>query len=465
MANKNNWQSFENSSKSELEEIKLKTEIINLRKEIDKSWFSKNLAILIPSFIGFATILSAYLTGFFDVESKLLEIKKENLKKEIYNFEEKKDSLNIENLKLRDNNYFLINKEKSLNIERNKLINDVFEKNNHLAFLNKNLNQLNKKVKKSYEDLSKAGFNLVWDKFKINHDFQIYAYPLFEAIKQSKSELRSGYIKTIQNSIDSTKDLNFKAQLQLIMYSISENRKWVNQLFETGDLVCKNIKANKYSNYKFYYQVLFNYGLDRAFMPFEKLNSIEDKIILEKKLISYIKEIQAHSSDVSSIMDIISATLQNEYYNEGNLNALISELIKPEILCLILSESSKMTYYDEESLRSSNKILIEYIAPVAAVCHLTQLLSDSNFNDMVDQDGAFITDLNRRVRLLIQKNSGAFSQAPVSPSQSNWIDWKNQNQNILNYYKNISINCDEDRIKQLRGNGSFTGNSKPQNKM
>jgi hypothetical protein len=107
---------------SDLEEEKIRLEINNLRKPFFKkiSFWSSISPILVGAF----AILWAFLSGWFDNQNDLLEIKKENLKYDISVFEKDKDSLQFQMEKLNfqiDSLNIVYNK---INLQYNKLFND-----------------------------------------------------------------------------------------------------------------------------------------------------------------------------------------------------------------------------------------------------------------------------------------------------------------------------------------------------
>jgi chromosome segregation ATPase len=110
--------------KIELEIEKLRTEIKNSKRTIfsQPSFYSAISTIIVSVIAIFYTIE----TGFFEKESKILELKKENLIYEINTFENRRDSLLNYVAILRDEKVFLISSNDELQLKIHKL-NDFSE--------------------------------------------------------------------------------------------------------------------------------------------------------------------------------------------------------------------------------------------------------------------------------------------------------------------------------------------------
>lgn len=110
----------ENDLRKNLEIEKLKIDIKNSKKSIfSQPGFYSALSTMIVSAIAMYYTIQ---TGFFERESKILELKKENLRYEINNFEEQRDSLLLfvktlqeEKNKLTSQKDYLIKENRNLN--------------------------------------------------------------------------------------------------------------------------------------------------------------------------------------------------------------------------------------------------------------------------------------------------------------------------------------------------------------
>jgi len=176
---------MEDYSKEQLEFEKLKLEIENERKPFYKklSFYS----YLSPVAVSIAAIIFSISTGFFENESKLLDLRKENLKNEISLFVMQKDSLlsAVDLLKAeRDSIYYDNNNLKEQNKELKLLSNELT--------LNQNeLNQYIKNIEDSVYNKQKE-FNDLFDKYdKLNNDKTLLATKMKELEKAILPQLKS----------------------------------------------------------------------------------------------------------------------------------------------------------------------------------------------------------------------------------------------------------------------------------
>lgn len=164
-----------NLSKTDLEELKLKTEIIKLRSEIqekNKPWAIRNLAILIPSLIGFGTILTGIFTGYFNVEAKRLEIQKHDLVQDVQAFTEKKDSLNKKNIELEQSQAILAKQTQRLKSDSSKLIDTILSLAKRTNILDKIKDTLNVQISK----INTEKKNLLSEKEKLSKEVKQAAF-------------------------------------------------------------------------------------------------------------------------------------------------------------------------------------------------------------------------------------------------------------------------------------------------
>lgn len=459
---KKKWESLDGLSKTELEELKLKTEITKLRSEMDekhKSWFNKNLGILIPSIIGLLTLLTGYFTGFFNVEAKRLEIKKDLLVIDIDNFTAKKDSLNKKNIELAQ---VLKNTNSKLELtekEKEKILKEkegfIADRLKEKARFEMEKNSLALKEKELHNDLKKAGFNVQWNNFKADPNYIMIGNSLRDTIDQS-IVFREDYIKTIIKTIDTTKNLSLKGASQFMLYTLTNDVSWKKKFFETGDKICEKIASSSAKPYWNYWSVYgsFNYGFSYHTSKKESkfiLITQQDKIEAIQKLINSIKKIPSHSSEVSSILTSLSYISNSSYYTDDQIST--SEFTKPENFCFLIETIQKLPFANENGFRNEGgRYLLERIAPISYVCYVAGLLSNPEYRNSAGD--FYISELVGKTQLIIEKNRDVFSSGPTSTSQGSWESWAQQNQTIISLFKNLPNSCNAESIKKLIGIGT-----------
>ncbi|MCW8962116.1 MAG: hypothetical protein OQK29_11170 [Ignavibacteriaceae bacterium] len=208
---------MEEYSKEQLEIEKLKLEIENGKKPFYKklSFYS----YLSPVAVSIAAIIFSIWSGFFENESKLLDLRKENLKHEINLFVLQKDSLltTVTILKKeRDSIYYENNKLKTQNGKLESLSNE----------LTVNQNVLNKLVQKITDSIAvkKTEYDTLFHKYaKLNGDKLLLATKMKELEKAIDPLLKSNEeTKTIFTDILQILDENlggFKSSSMLLLFS------------------------------------------------------------------------------------------------------------------------------------------------------------------------------------------------------------------------------------------------------
>jgi len=482
MSNKKRvWEPLENQSKAELEELKLKTEILKLRDEIaekHKPWAVKNIAILVPSLIGFLTLLTGYLTGFFNVEAKRLEIQKSLLVRDITDFTAKKDSLNISNIKLAEKNKTLtaleadmkeerdrLTKEtaelkthfdsintrlKNIEVEKTKLGSDVVSLNKEKERLLKDKGELTKKATVLNENLDKAPFTILWDRFRTDPDYLMIGRALRDTIDKS-TIFKAQYLKTLQAAVDTTTDLALKGLVEYMLYTLSNDTKWKTAFLKTGNSICDNLTTHNppYRSYFRYWYVYgeFAYGFSYnspegyAFTRY----SADEKIEILQKLISFIKKIPNHSIEILNIFYALRS-LTTDY---GDNTRLIAELTSQGTFCFLVTIGKSIPPFDNNGIFYYGMDYLENVAPVANACNISNILSNPDISGKISD--YYKKDMSSRAQFIIEKNSDVFTPAPASTSQTAWAKWQQDNKSMIDLFNDIPNHCDAEIIKKMIG--------------
>ena len=174
---------MEEKSKEQLEIEKLKIQIENEKKPLYKKFsFYSSLA---PIAVAIIAVVFSISTGFFESESRLLDLRKENLKYEISLFINQKDSLltSISNLTAEKDSIFSAHEK-------------LREQNNRLEILSKELivNQieLDKTIKNTNDSIytKQKEYNDLFDKYgKLNNDKTLLATKMKELGRAIRPQL------------------------------------------------------------------------------------------------------------------------------------------------------------------------------------------------------------------------------------------------------------------------------------
>lgn len=243
--------------KSALEQLKLKTEIIKIRLEVQEKkqpWILKNLGILIPLVLGIATLCTGYLSGFFNVQSIKLENQKHDLVAQVDSFTQKKDSLNRMNKALLKRQAELEKSNEKMEAETSQLSESLISLNNRndsisrqngklrvqTTILFNERNGLKVNIDKLKSDIGHAAFNEYFSNICQKPDIG-YEYDHLLAILNKNGESDSYYHETIKKTIDYTTNMLLKAVLLRLIYTNTNEEIWRQRLFAVGDQYCDSL--------------------------------------------------------------------------------------------------------------------------------------------------------------------------------------------------------------------------------
>ncbi len=143
-----------------LQKEKLQLEIA----ELNKKWYQKPdlLKVLLPTILAIFSLIYAITSGFFSSKSELLELKRQQLKFEITQFQKEREELLLSNKELENKKLNLIDSLKSqskklgyyvltLNSERDKKV----KLNSELVVLKNTRNNFNRDIQILEEDYNK----------------------------------------------------------------------------------------------------------------------------------------------------------------------------------------------------------------------------------------------------------------------------------------------------------------------
>ena len=176
---------MEEYNKEQLEIEKLKLEIQNEKKPFYKkiSFYS----YLSPVAVSIVAIVFSISSGFFENESKLLDLRKENLRNEISLFEKKKDSLLTSINELKNERDSIYKENKNLKSQNIKL--ELLSKK--LTLNQSKLNNIIKDIKDSVE-IKQKEFNDIHDQYeKLNNDKILLASKMKELRQAIYPQLQS----------------------------------------------------------------------------------------------------------------------------------------------------------------------------------------------------------------------------------------------------------------------------------
>lgn len=448
--------------KSELEELKLKTEIIKLRFEVqekNKSWFIKNLAILIPSFIGICTLLTGYLTGYFNVQSVRLENQKHDLVAQIDSFTQKKDILNKKNDSLLERQILLesnFNKMKRDTTALSSAVKNLRERNNNLANQNKNLsaqeedlqaerNNLSNNINKLKSDVNHAAFNEYFINLTRKPDYG-YEYDHLLILMTKKGDADSYYLQTIKHSIDSTQDMLLKAVLLRLLYAQTSDINWRKKLHIIADNYCDSllVKRNNFSSFN------RNNFLNTLNIIFERKDTLEELAYIEKTLLKLSSANNNNEYLRQDIANLLEHTTDLFSVSKNSLYATQQELLlfkkDPEHFCFFLNFSIQACLKDTGILLHGEYSFIEKFAPIGFAALISEMIVKAK-------------KIDKRINqfILFHQLQLSLYDLPRDISATNlWRDWQNKHSEIVDITLNINSYCsDNTKILKIVGRSFF----------
>ncbi|HMC84930.1 MAG TPA: hypothetical protein VKI61_05365, partial [Chitinophagaceae bacterium] len=375
-----------NLSKEDLETLKLRKEIEKLQTDINdnsKSWFQKNLGILIPSMIGLGTLFTGYYTGYFSRQKLDLENQRYDLKKDVNLFTIRKDSLNKVNLILDSSNAALLATQDSLSRktellisdtlqlhriiktnqvkinhyqgEQKQLTNDITKLNQQKAILGNQNASLSYKLKTSSFDVLLSKMFGEFDKFD-NGSF----LHLENAIREQSD--RTLYYKRVKETIDSSKNNLNSYALTVMMYRITSDNTWLIAIHKIADLLSDTILDNHFCETFYSFLQVFDYigwaNKDQRINMVRLFTQLSNKIISKK-------------IEVSRILQTINNMAR---YNTGNSAVELSEE-SPKEFCELVWCGKECLLHPQGSYSLINGAIyfLKDQAPITLACILVEI--------------------------------------------------------------------------------------------
>jgi len=477
------WEPLDGLSKPELEELKLRTEIQKLRSEMEekqKGWAYRNVGILIPSVIGLLTLLTGYFTGFFNVEAKRLEIKKDLLVREVADFTAKKDTLNKENIALSESNKLLLNTQEALKKDRQQIQQKADELNKQVVEINRKMQAIEKEKKKlgadvasldtqkkqlekqkeSLQDdiarlndqLSKSAFYTLLRAYLSSANYSINGYSLRDTVNKSPAVYRKQYIRELVQICDTTRSYEIKGGLQYILYSLTGDDNWKKKCVETGEHIVGLLETDANEQYS-YYQYWSVYSNLTAYInyynengEFKYINPDNEAVLsVVKRLIGFLRRIPPAHKESSYVISILSSFTYS--YATGNAVAK-AYLREPDTYCFLVSRLQQIPLTDKQGRTIFSYFYnLENVAPLAVICYYADLLSNNQlggyFSDL------YIGEMQGKVVEMIGRHATKFTPPPMVSSPERWAQWKQQNQAIINAYHQLKSNCNPADVSLL----------------
>jgi hypothetical protein len=423
---------LDNLSKEELELLKVKNEIIKTRfeiKEKNKSWFKKNLAILIPSFIGLGTVVTGIVTGYFSAEHTRLENQRHDLVEDIKGFKNTRDSLNSINLGLSHSNDSLTNRNNSLEHsvvqitgEKGTLTKEVeaigMEKNK----LRTETRILGDSIGRLRNDVSQAAFKeYLRGIVKEPRIATTRFYEKIIGILHLHDNFYSVYLATLKKVIDTTNSSLLKADMFRILNDATGELQWKQKLFDLAKSFCTVTRDEDFlADYAFWEVYWWEYGKNR-----------EEKIEMEKFLGALITQYNAKENDTKMIIGAVGNLIANsdtqiEFYNAA-----------PQEFCTLTNKAIEYCL-NSIALRYDYYGFLQYASPIAFVCTMSELLKDPSRLPNVANSNI----LGEVVRL-IQVNDPLLSKPVNLTSAESWADWQHQNSEVYHISMNVKSFCSD----------------------
>lgn len=418
--------------RAEVEKLKQETAIIRRAWYRQPSFFNLVVTLSVPV----VSILAAYFLGggkeYFDAKTISLQNQRHDLELQVKEFEERRDSLSRTNMRLTA--AILQDSLRILSYEQDKA-----RQREQIQGLSREKDKLNGRITEMKQRLVQAGFleyfnKLIADKegwnTRVNSGF---FQGLVEAI-QRDGEHRPGYIRRIDQVIDTTSNLQLKGTLQALRYITSHDITWKMALKQTAGQVCEEIKRNGTSRYGYAFWYIFSDIRWR-----DNAECIE----IAHFLTECMHRISPNEAEAVSIFSVI-AMLENQ--SDLQLYASL-----PDDFCYLLQGAIRGVH--SGSVRGwGPQYFLRNHAPVAYVLVGAELLGDAD--SWIWSDAYQKGELLGVLSTIMDRNPDVFKIPPDNTaSAEKWKEWQSDYRELYQVLNDVSAgNCDAAKLKTLVGN-------------